>query len=378
MKVNITVGARFNAGITASALCRNDVDVAIYTSSPPNKWQDAKSKVKFTPLLLRIVGEILGRKLSRSQRELDTRLFDFFVSLRMRECQILHGWATFSLITARKHLKGGGVFLLDRACPHAAFQQELLLEESDILEQEFAKFSPTFMERMLEEYELANAILVPSAYTLNSFINKGVNPDKLKILRLDANISPKQPRIRNSSQDKTFVVGSVGGNIVRKGFLYLIRAWQKLKLPNAKLLIKTSQKELDKITLLRKLVESDPSIEIIGYVEDIESFYDKCDVFCLPSIDDGFGMVVLEAMACGLPVITTTNVGASEFVQSGNNGYMTPIRDEDALANHIHQFYTDRSLVNQMSLNAMDAYKAIEKSTDNYEKNLLDIYRQYV
>jgi glycosyltransferase involved in cell wall biosynthesis len=60
--------------------------------------------------------------------------------------------------------------------------------------------------------------------------------------------------------------------------------------------------------------------------------FQTSDVFVFPSIEDGFAIVVGEALACGLPVITTRNTGASDLVQPGENGEIVPIRDPEAIA----------------------------------------------
>ena len=98
----------------------------------------------------------------------------------------------------------------------------------------------------------------------------------------------------------------------KRNCVYL-EAWKELGLKNAILRLKIEQSELQKVPGLFKRIDEDSSIEIIEYVNNIEEFYHKCDVFCLPSLDDGFGMVALEALACNLPVIISSNAGASEL-----------------------------------------------------------------
>lgn len=374
MNVNILVGARFNAGITANALIRNGVDFSVYTSSPPKNWEAARKHVRFVPMPFRVLASLTGTGIPSSLREKDAILFDFMAARYMRNSHILHGWASFSLESGKQQKRQGGIFLLDRACPHASYQRELLIEEAQLLEIKYDPMSTAFMERMEQEYQLADKILVPSSYTHKSFIEHGISRDKLEILRLDANFTSRAPRVRSEKRSGDFVVGTIGGNIIRKGFLYLLRAWKKLGLKGAKLLIKSSRSEIDKIPVLSRLIEQDPTIEVVGYMKNIESFYDQCDVFCLSSIDDGFGMVVLEALSCGLPVITTTNVGATEFVREGENGFCVPIRDDDGLAECLQRYYDDPQLVHRMSEDAISSYYEYKASPMNYEKSLLELY----
>ena len=134
------------------------------------------------------------------------------------------------------------------------------------------------------------------------------------------------------------ILGTIGGNPLRKGLIYLVEAWQNLKLKNATLLIKTSEAELKKNTELYKKILKDDTINIVSYIKNIENFYLDCDLFCLPSIDDGFGLVVLEAMSVGIPVITTKNVGASEFIKHNVNGFVGEKRDVSFIEDKIFKF----------------------------------------
>jgi glycosyltransferase involved in cell wall biosynthesis len=76
----------------------------------------------------------------------------------------------------------------------------------------------------------------------------------------------------------------------------------------------------------------------------------RADVFVLPTISDSFALVHLEALACGVPVITTPNCGS--VVRDGLDGFIVPIRDAKMLAERIEQILTDRSLRKRMSENA--------------------------
>jgi glycosyltransferase involved in cell wall biosynthesis len=376
MKVNLLVGARFNAKLVANFLQRNNIDNFIYTSSPPKKWHEEslpRKKIIFVPLIIKIFSTILRVKTIRRLRELDAIIFDFIASLVMRRSDVLHGWATFSLLSAKKQKKRGGYFILERACPHILYQEKLLVDEANSLGVKYAKTNEYFIRRCIKEYELADKIIVPSMYTLNTFIEQGINRNKLELVRLDANLT-LTGKTDYKKQNNGFIVGSVGGNPLRKGFIYLIEAWQELRLSNAKLLLKTSKAELKRIPLIWNKIKDDPTIEVVGYLEKIEDFYLECDIFCLPSVDDGFGMVVFEALACGKPVIASKNVGASEMLTHGETGYIVKNRDVASIAKYIAQLYDNKELLDVMSNNALEFYNYHQHSDDNYEVTMKKTY----
>jgi glycosyltransferase involved in cell wall biosynthesis len=78
----------------------------------------------------------------------------------------------------------------------------------------------------------------------------------------------------------------------------------------------------------------------------------QADVLVLPSLAEGCALVVLEALACGLPVIVTPNTGSLEFVGDGEEGFVVPICRADAIADRLITLDRDRELLTHMSHNA--------------------------
>ena len=69
-------------------------------------------------------------------------------------------------------------------------------------------------------------------------------------------------------------------------------------------------------------------VHFVGHVEDVRRYYAAADVFVLPSLFEGFGMTILEAMACGLPVVSSGNTGAAGLIENGRNGFVFHDQDE--------------------------------------------------
>ncbi len=93
----------------------------------------------------------------------------------------------------------------------------------------------------------------------------------------------------------------------------------------------------------------------------------------LPSLTEGFGLVILEALACGLPVIVTQNVGASDIMHDGREGFVVSLCDSAAIAERLNTLYRDRELLAAMSRNAQAT--AAEKSWESYRVNWADAVR---
>ena len=100
--------------------------------------------------------------------------------------------------------------------------------------------------------------------------------------------------------------------------------------------------------------------------------YENADVFVLPSISEGSATVCYEALAMGLPVITTPNAGS--VIRDGLDGFIVPIRDPRALADRIATLAGDRDLLDEMSHNAR--LSAQNYTWDCYGQRLIDAIQQ--
>ena len=100
--------------------------------------------------------------------------------------------------------------------------------------------------------------------------------------------------------------------------------------------------------------------------------FERADVFVLPTLSESFALVHLEALACGVPVITTPNCGST--VRDGVEGFIVPIRDPAALADRVERILIDRALRDRLSQSARA--RAREFTWDRYKDRLLAAFRR--
>jgi len=150
-------------------------------------------------------------------------------------------------------------------------------------------------------------------------IYNGVNSKRFQ--DLDRNLYRLQIRKEYGLEEKDKVLIFVGSGFKRKGLVYAIRAIAPIKIPNVKLLVVGRDNPKRYINLSERLGLNHRVI-FAGSVSHIEKFYAASDVFILPTIYEPFSNACLEAMACGLPVITTDINGVSEFIKAELNGYI--------------------------------------------------------
>lgn len=349
MRATIAVNRPFHSVLLANTLRRYVEGIDIYSSAPRRFFRGLEPSVNthMVPAPFAIIGHLTRLQMSRTLASLDFRIFDRGVAATMRPSELFIGWAGMSLSSARKAKRTGSRFVLDRACPYWDFQQAIVQREAELIGLGYEAASTANRNRQLEEYELADAILVPSKYTVDSF------PEHLRQKLVKAPLLgrcgfAREPR---TERNPVFTVGVVGGDPLRKGYVYLLRAWKKLALPNARLLLRTVP-GFKGYPLLEELLSELPDVEFLGYVPNIEDFYARCDVFVLPSVDDGFGMALIEAMSNGLPSITTSNCGASELLVDRTDALVVRPASEEDLAAAILSLYESEDLRVKLALAA--------------------------
>lgn len=372
MKVNVLPGTRFHSVPLIQALSEVGSEVRVYSSSPKKNFRISQPfTYRFIPQWNVILERLLpisfsGFELSQNQS------YDSLCSFLMRDCDVLHGWAGLSLESGRKTKKAGGKYILERSCPHILFQEKLIEQESEKLQVPYLPKPAWWIERSLQEYEEADYILAPSDYTKRTLIEKGLPASKVKRIPLDYQLKAKLSPQRSSS--KEFVVGTVMGNPLRKGLVYLLEAWDQLKLPAAKLLIKMDSRLLDFFPVLQELIQRNPSVTIHDFYPDLSVFYHQCDLFILPSIDDGFGLVINEALAHGIPTIATSHVGAVENYPDQKFLKSLPPQNSQAIAETLEYFFENRQELEYLRME-IEGYLKVAPQARSYFSGIRDLYQ---
>ncbi|MEO2047697.1 MAG: glycosyltransferase family 4 protein [Pirellulales bacterium] len=136
---------------------------------------------------------------------------------------------------------------------------------------------------------------------------------------------------------------TVGRLVRRKDLPTLIRALHLLQRPELDLIVLGDGPELDNLKAIAQELGVSTQIQFRGFVpEELKyQLLTQSDVFALPSLHEGFGLVFIEAMHCGLPVVATTNGGQEDFLQDGKTGFMVASGDPLALKNALARVLDD-------------------------------------
>jgi glycosyltransferase involved in cell wall biosynthesis len=379
VKVTISVLGRFWLFYLAKQLQDHNLLGRLITSYP--KFEAARygiSPDKVDSLLIHEIHNRAWRKISRFTESLFNpqymifELFDRQAARHiMNQSDIFAGLSGCSLYSLRRARQMGAKTVLERGSTHILYQRT-------ILEEEYARFGmrktvvhPKVVERELREYQEADFISIPSLYVKETFLQRGVPAAKLLHVPFGVDLTNFYPIPK---VDKIFRVIHCGNLSLRKGVHYLLQAFWELKLRGAELWLIGSLTE--EIRPFLKQFAS-PAIRHLGPFPEPElhKYYSQGSVFCLASIEEGLAMVQPQAMACGLPLIITTNTGGADLVQDGQEGFILPIRDVAALKEKILYCYENPEEVRRMGEAARERVRTGYTWAD-YGDKMMACYRR--
>lgn len=176
----------------------------------------------------------------------------------------------------------------------------------------------------------------------------------IDLSRFDANsVDAERMRRELGIPDDDFVFCFVGRVVGDKGVNELVGAFNRLSQKCEKtglVIVGPEESELDPIAdVTKKIIAENPRIYAVGRQSDVKPYMVGSDTFVLPSYREGFGVVLMEAGALGLPCITTDITGCNEIIMEGENGVIVPPRDEEALYEAMKRFVEDREAVSRMA-----------------------------
>jgi len=225
----------------------------------------------------------------------------------------------------------------------------------------------------IEEITLCDRLFCLSGLVRDSLIANGYSHDRIDVIPM--HFAPSYCVPAQEPAPEIFRVLCVARISPIKGHVYLLEAWRKLALPNAELVLVGTMEWGMRSTLHRY----DGLFNYRGSLHraSLAKAYQESSVAVLPSVQDGFGLVVSEALACGTPVIVTENVGARDIVEDGLNGLIVPPRDVDALADALQKLYASHELRRRLRVGALQArekYPTVEGAATQLASLYLRLY----
>ena len=212
------------------------------------------------------------------------------------------------------------------------------------------------------ELKLTDHIFCLSQLAKETLVKQGFAENNIHVFHLGTNLDvfKLNPQIKKSGKFSVIYVGNISR---AKGVDILISAIKKLGSSDIELILVGSPADIPRSELNLGFIQT------LGFLsaEQLADEFRKSDIFVLPSLVDGWGLVVPEAMACGIPVIVSNHCGSAELVTK-NTGWIVQAGNENDLAKALQEAYNNRAALPKMGrLSA----KTVEKKTwAAYEKNI--------
>jgi glycosyltransferase involved in cell wall biosynthesis len=244
-----------------------------------------------------------------------------------------YGYCNAGFEFVRRH---GGKTFLDGGNSHPDEFWTLMSEELRRWNNPGTPVARHHYERSMAMLKHVDFILSPSSFVTQSYVKHGFDPKRILGNFYPQDLSCFTPASEPRPGNRPLTVISTGRLSLRKGTPYLLEAFQLIRRrhPSARFLL-TRDFEDNAWPILAKY--RDLPIEWSSYLPhpQLAERLRGADVFVLPSLEEGLASTALEALACGLPVVTTPNTGAGDFIEPGKTGDVVPIRNAQAIADAI-------------------------------------------
>ena len=372
-------------------LGRMAVDYYCDLSSPPYKWIPEgriknylrrrynvgidSRRISIRPLPLVVTR--INSNLSRREHAVDRWVFwhnaqfDRWIANNLAVFgNLAFGYESASLHTFRRAKQLGLPCVLYQPIASAEKAVALLGEEARFMP-ELAKtlrynwFPDDEMERKIEERHLADAIICASSFTKRSLVDAGVPPSKVFVEPYGVNQSTFSPSTEKFSR---FSVVWASSYTQTKGIGYLLEALARHPAPNMELVVAGHPHSTDAISPYENRVR----VRRLGQLgrDELGKAMACCHVHVFPTLLEGFGRNIIEAMASGLPVITTANCAGPDLIEDGVSGFIIPIRDVDAICEKLTWVYENPEAAREMGRVARQRVAALTQS--NYRQRFAD------
>lgn len=230
------------------------------------------------------------------------------------------------------------------------------------------------LERIKEEIQCAQYFLVGSTFVKRSLEYSGVDSEHIYVCPYGVDTHAfHRENLKVREEDKPIRFVFVGGTKQIKGLSYMLEAFQKIDHKKATFTI-IGKDDLN--SDLKQKYARDVIFTGIVPHDEIPMLLQNFDVMVFPSLGEGFSLSMVEALACGLPIISSCNTGVNDYISEGINGFITPIQNSIAVAEKMQWFIEHREKIPEMGLNAIST---AEKLTwENYYKQIGDAIREIV
>jgi glycosyltransferase involved in cell wall biosynthesis len=324
---------------------------------------------------LRVLYNVLSKKQTFA-------LHDYIVSREIQRLadsiDVIHAWPSASTQTLKTAARLGIPTVLERPNAHTRFAFEVVRKECERLRitlppgHEHA-YDPTRLRIEEEEFRLADRLLCPSDFVVQTFLERGFPPEKLARHIYGYDETTYYPACGSKPEGRGLNMLFVGVCAVRKGVHFALEAWLNSPAHQEGTFTIAGEFLPDYQEKLKDML-SHPSVRVLGHRNDVPEIMRRSDILVLPSIEEGAPLVCAEAIGSGcVPLVSEA---AAAICKHMENALVHHVGDVQALSEQITILHENRALLNRLRANALS--KLHELTWAAAGRRLLDVYRDTI
>ena len=380
IRITASVFGRFHMFDLAGELEKQKVLNQFFTTYTQNKvrqWKIPKDKVTTFPILE--IANRLHRLMFGDYRhriQYHKKIYDFLISkLLSSKSNVYICWAGPNHKSITKAKKNGCKVILESGSTHIQYQEKILAEEFSNNNARHIRHTKTYINDAIKSIKLADKVMVPSSFVKRTYIECGVPEHKILVNPYGVDLKKFTETKKN---DHVFRFIFCGRLSLRKGTHFLLKAFTELDLKDAELLL-IGPIDPEMAPIIKNYSRS--NIKYMGVIkqDNLSKHFSQGNVFVLPSLEEGLALVQAQAMACGLPLICTTNTGGEDLIsRNGVEGFVIPIRNHKALMAKMAYMYLNKEKCAEMGIAAKNhisnnfTWEVYGKRYFKYIKNILN------
>ncbi len=372
LKIALVVHGRFHAFDLARELIKQGDELTLFTNYP--KYFVEKFGIPKTQVRSFLFHGIISRIINFCHQYLGLPNFEPFLhswfsrwvvkqlikdNLKYDVCHVFSGVAEelFSFLKIHNHI----LITLIRGSAHIKTQSDILISEEKRAGIKIDRPSDWMINREEREYQLADIIFSLSTFAKKSFIEHGVNQEKLKLLPLGTQLSLFRPnpeiinqRCERILSNQPLRVLMVGNFSLQKGAIDFINIVKSVQDDFKFRFVGTVTNEVKEMA-----DQSQDKIEFLPRVPQFKlpSEYTWADIFIFTTIHDGYAVVLSQAVASGLPIIATPNSSAPDIIIEDKTGWIVPIRSPEKFVERLEWCHNHRQELADMVHQVYDNFQ---------------------
>ena len=232
---------------------------------------------------------------------------------------------------------------------------------------EIAIYTPQKLQEAIDEIKLSDYYIAETTFTKQTLVENGADENRIFIAPLGVDTTRYPYKERNVPKTLNFVF--VGSFVERKGAYYLLHAVKKLEDEGLNFRLNVISRSVGDESLIKQL--NIKSIELhynVSHSDLIKTLHNS-DVFVFPSLFEGFALVIVEAMSTGLPVITTPRTCGLDVITEGEEGFVIPPSNVDAIYEKMKFFILNPEKCPEMGRKA--AINSKKLTWQNFEDKII-------